>query len=435
MNLQEVIDRGMSYATVELPIGEFEGPIYIKKPCTVIGNATTIWSRKGPALVIASDNVRVGNVRVEAIEAEPNSEDAVCLISQYQDTEFKNVEIIGNAKGVKGEEGLWKIPQVMTLGEFASDVETHYQMEIEVPAESEILTNIQALTIEPTHLVKGRNTIQLTLEACKSGTFIYGEIAVVSQLIRTIFVNGLAVDAAENHKGALLLYTPENKEMLKQPLNARLMMNTITQTIIDRDSNVSVSAFKEDKKTDAPKLTIAPMPDNCYLLRKGERLALDKFFENEIRFKLTYTERNETLEIDPYIILLDKEERAKSDDDLIFFGKTISNCGSIIYKESEKIMAIDLKKVDSAIERIVVAYAFYGDNEKDNFSKVQAVAVQIMDAQQEKMRFVLQDLYLERTIVALEIYRYKGSWKINAVGSGYKEGLVRLCQSYGLEIM
>ena len=45
-----------------------------------------------------------------------------------------------------------------------------------------------------------------------------------------------------------------------------------------------------------------------------------------------------------------------------------------------------------------------------------------------------EDLSVEKTLVAVEVYRYKGQWKLNFVASGYRDGLRRLCESYGVEV-
>lgn len=432
VNLQEVIDHGMTYSTVELPIGEFEGPIYIRKPCTVVGNATTIWSKKGPALVIASNGVRVGNVRVEVIEADPNSADGVCLVSQYDDTEFRHIEILGQVKGVKGEEGAWKIPQVLSLGEFAAQEQTDYQMEIEIPAAAEIFSNIKGLTITPEKLTKGRNSVYLKLEPCREDTFIYGEIVIVGDFIRTIFLNGLAVQQTP-HDGAVLLFTPESSTEQNALETKLLLSSSLHQPIVERHQEKQ-ELLNDEKKEIPPKAVIAPLPADAYSLRRGERIAVEQFFPDTIGFTLTYTERYEPLEIDPYVILLNKDQKAQSDNDLIFFGNQRSLCGGIIYQEDSHKVIITPKAVNANIERIIVAYAIYGDDERKNFSMLQAIGLQLWDQTQEKVRFTIEDLHLERTIVAVEVYRYKGAWRINAVGSGYRDGLVRLCQSYGLEI-
>lgn len=40
----------------------------------------------------------------------------------------------------------------------------------------------------------------------------------------------------------------------------------------------------------------------------------------------------------------------------------------------------------------------------------------------------------EKTLVGIELYRHRGAWKMKGVGSGYNDGLRRLCESYGIEV-
>ena len=46
----------------------------------------------------------------------------------------------------------------------------------------------------------------------------------------------------------------------------------------------------------------------------------------------------------------------------------------------------------------------------------------------------MYDLQKETTVIAIDFYRYKGIWKINAIGGGYIDGLKKLCEDYGLEV-
>ena len=45
----------------------------------------------------------------------------------------------------------------------------------------------------------------------------------------------------------------------------------------------------------------------------------------------------------------------------------------------------------------------------------------------------LTDLNTLSTVIVAEVYRYKGNWKINPVVAGYKEGLPKLCKSFGVD--
>ena len=47
---------------------------------------------------------------------------------------------------------------------------------------------------------------------------------------------------------------------------------------------------------------------------------------------------------------------------------------------------------------------------------------------------MMNDLKNETTAVALEIYLYKGEWKISVVGRGFSDGMARLCNSFGIQV-
>lgn len=53
----------------------------------------------------------------------------------------------------------------------------------------------------------------------------------------------------------------------------------------------------------------------------------------------------------------------------------------------------------------------------------------------ELVRFDLgEDFSTETAVVVGELYRYKGEWKFNAIGSGFKGGLRALCINYGVDM-
>ena len=144
--------------------------------------------------------------------------------------------------------------------------------------------------------------------------------------------------------------------------------------------------------------------------------------------------KRQHLDIDPYIVLLDQQGAAHRDEDLIFFGNMRSLCGSVVYQEADKVMQLTLATIPETVQKLAVVFAIYGDNQADNFSKLSEIALQLKLGTEELWRFPIIDLTAERTIVAAEIYRYHGQWKLSAVGAGYREGLERLLRDYGLEI-
>ena len=75
---------------------------------------------------------------------------------------------------------------------------------------------------------------------------------------------------------------------------------------------------------------------------------------------------------------------------------------------------------------------YSGDSVK-NFSQVKAPRVSLESQGRERVRFDIEGLTNEITIIAMELYIYRGEWRISAVGAGYRDGLVKLCSRYGIE--
>ena len=88
------------------------------------------------------------------------------------------------------------------------------------------------------------------------------------------------------------------------------------------------------------------------------------------------------------------------------------------------------------MERVAICYSIYEDQKKggQTIAQVQDPLFRVFAGEQEVFRLKLEDLRVEKTLVAAEVYRYKGQWKLNFVGAGYRDGLRRLCESYGIEV-
>ncbi len=98
---------------------------------------------------------------------------------------------------------------------------------------------------------------------------------------------------------------------------------------------------------------------------------------------------------------------------------------------------LDLNNVPADIDKIVFAITINeADTRGQNFSMVQNAFARIVDlnTQQEFMRFNLnQQFGTETAVVVGEVYRHQTDWKFNAISSGFNEGLVALCKTYGVQ--
>lgn len=397
-NIQYMLDSVNINGIVQLPVGEFKGPFYVRKACTIIGNGSTLWNKHGPVLVIEAQGVTARNLRIEVTEEPISPEDFICLVDKAGNTVYENIEIIGNVVGVPGEEGTWNIPKVISLNSFPADTEATFNIEVMTPVTVNIDSMVKDVHISPAELTPGKHILSLQTSKLKEDTFLYGEILFKSTFTRRSYLSGRVKSEGTDYKENQLLY------------EAKETTTIITPMILDT---------------------------NITLLKRGERLSVQDLVGTSIKLKMHYSTAVQEMEIDPYVFLLSENQKVISEEDLVFFSNPTSKCGSVHYLEenTEKYIEINLEKTPAEVHSISIAYAIYGDNPNFNFSKVINPTVSIFSNGEEKMRFSPDNLLIETTITLVEFYRYKNEWKIKAVGAGYRDGLKRLCESYGLTVL
>ncbi|GGX95012.1 TerD family protein [Streptomyces hiroshimensis] len=98
-------------------------------------------------------------------------------------------------------------------------------------------------------------------------------------------------------------------------------------------------------------------------------------------------------------------------------------------------LAVDLEALPEDVHRVHVLLALpAGAGGPTSFGVLAApfVAVTELDGA-EIATFTITDLGVESAVVALELYRRQGAWKVRAVGQGYAGGLAAMLQDQGLE--
>lgn len=396
MNIQQLLDNSTG-AFITLPPGEYKGNFVIKRPCRVIGNHTTIWAEKGTVLTIDSAITTIENLRIETLQN-------TAIVSHYQDTVFQNVEVSGRVEGVAEQKGNWNFPKMLCLGEIPQNTECKLYFDVEVPHDCEVISLLQGMRISPETLSAGRHTMTLYIEKLPQNTCLYGDILFVTECFaRRSYISGIVTGQTENNIYEKVLFS-QTKE-IKQ-----------TQEVRKINSACKMS----------PPIT---WDKHAFLLQKGQRTALNDLQQQPISI-IMEMESNIDIDIDPYVFLLQKDGKAKKEQDMVFFGNESAENNCVII-EGKKVM-LHLTKVASDIERISIAYGIY--ESKFCFGDIKKFVVKLEKQGKEEMVFLLEDLAKETVMIAFDFYRYKGNWKINAIGAGYHKGLKKLCESYGLEV-
>ncbi len=186
--LQKEIDCQTDNATLKLwpPGYEYPGPIMINCPIILDGQGATIWAVSGPVVSIQSDRVSLYNLRIEVTGDKNSNEEENCaiLVKSGQSLQFNDVEVRGTVMGLPGEEGEWKYPNFLDLGQLAPRKEHDFILRIIVPVTCKIASDISGIEFEPRHLTPGNNEILLHIDPLPKDTLINGNIFIVSDNLK-----------------------------------------------------------------------------------------------------------------------------------------------------------------------------------------------------------------------------------------------------------
>lgn len=184
-------------------------------------------------------------------------------------------------------------------------------------------------------------------------------------------------------------------------------------------------------------------------LSKGQKVDLTKgnAAVKHLLIGLGWQSRGNDFDLDTAAFLLGANGKVAGDNEFIFYGNLRHPSGCVEHKgdnltgnsggDAEQIL-VNLDKVPQSIEKIDFTATIYdAEKRRQNFGMVQNAYIRVVnaDTQQEMLRFDLGSQFsVETAVVVGEIYRYKGEWKFNAIGSGYQGGLAALCNSFGIEV-
>lgn len=382
--------------------GEYEGPIRVARPCVIDGGGATVWAACGPVLTVASPGVTLRNLRVEVTEA--NAANRTAIRADAPGTVLEGVEAGGDVENLPGEAPHWELPPLVSLGEFAAGAENRFSVPLRLAGPAELVCTVSGVTLSPAKLPAGQHTVSLKTSELRDNTVLYGEILVKSHVIRHICITGWA------KKGAP----------------------------IRRDAPAAVPSGREPVRKTAPPELLPPLvPDGSVpYMARGQRTGFPELGQGVLKIILEYRDTRMPMELDGYVFLLQKGGNVRGDKDFVFFGNPESRDHAVRVETggTRPLALLSLGQVEPSVERIAVCCSIYGDEPGKNFSQVREPLLRLFVGEKELCRLVLDHLTIEKTLVAVEVYRHKGQWKINFVASGYRDGLRRLCESYGVDV-
>lgn len=401
-NINEIIGRAAAGSTVVLPSGEFEGPVIINKPLRIIGSNTTLWGTRGAVLEVRTSGVTLENLRVELTE---NINFDTAVLSNFP-CSVKDVEVLGGISGFGMADGYFSIPRTLDLGEFAAEKTNSYTIKLTATERMEIVYSTRDVEFSPNVLEMGENTLSITVSNISAQTLLYTDVLFKGTFSHRVYLTGKPEADISAVSRELTFSAPQ--PTITPPHSSRYT----TEISVPPTSDV-----KSEK----------------IVLKRGQRVEISKYIND--KFSIFFTgEVPYGWELDPYVFLIDENGKALDDTGLVFFGNERSPNGEAVYFPHDGHVEIDLSNVDYRTNKIVLAYSIYAGDSTKNFSHVKNPTVKLRDTQ-ERVSFTMDGLSAETTVVAMEFYRYKGEWKMSAVGGGYADGMAKLCNSFGLEVV
>ena len=152
-------------------------------------------------------------------------------------------------------------------------------------------------------------------------------------------------------------------------------------------------------------------------------------------------------DLDAAAFLLKGDGKVTDDGDFVFYGNLKHASGSVEHlgdnltgagEGDDEEIQIDLSKVPENVEKIDFTVTIYeAEERKQNFGQVENAFIRVVNkvSGEELIRYDLgEDFSIETAVVIGELYRNKGEWKFNAIGSGFSGGLAALCQNFGVNV-
>ncbi len=129
---------------------------------------------------------------------------------------------------------------------------------------------------------------------------------------------------------------------------------------------------------------------------------------------------------------LASDGKVRGDGDMIFYGQTRSDDGSVSFRghDSDGFFDINLSAQPASIEKIAFAFS-----SAQTLAQVGDVDIQVLQGSQVLMTCQLSATGRnEKAIILAECYRRQGSWKFRFIAQGFEGGLKPLSEHFGVEI-
>jgi hypothetical protein len=181
--IQKRLDELDPGETLSMERGDY-GPCVIRKPVTLHCDYSTFWTDGDvPALTIQSAGVVVKDANIRTLETATR---VVLAADKDNHPLFQNVRIYGRAIGIESEPCEWILPPRVDTGVITAH-HPGFFIDLAVPHRTRIVCRISGVSMDPSVLNLGVNTVKLHITDAMPDSIMIGEIEVIgSTLTRLI---------------------------------------------------------------------------------------------------------------------------------------------------------------------------------------------------------------------------------------------------------
>ncbi|GAB0057317.1 hypothetical protein SIID45300_01641 [Candidatus Magnetaquicoccaceae bacterium FCR-1] len=173
------------------------------------------------------------------------------------------------------------------------------------------------------------------------------------------------------------------------------------------------------------------------ILQSGQRLQLTQLVDPNVPFVIGMRFEATNLSVDCLCLGTDEQNRVHDDRYMIFFNQPVSPCGGIalaVPTASQDGFEINLSALPDAIASLVFAASVEAPK---NFSNIASIDIFLIQGDSITGQLTLPgNLFThgERAILFLKIYRKENSWRLNAIGQGFSEGMQALVSHFNIAV-
>ncbi|HLS75514.1 MAG TPA: TerD family protein [Nocardia sp.] len=136
--------------------------------------------------------------------------------------------------------------------------------------------------------------------------------------------------------------------------------------------------------------------------------------------------------VDVAALLLTESGKVRSDADFVFYNQPSAPGVDVLPPNAVRIVPAS---VPADIEKVVVTASLDGSGPA-NWGQAGALRITVSDntTGAELAAFTPTGLGAETALIAVELYRRQGAWKVRAVGQGYANGLAGIATDFGISV-